>query len=79
MPYVIVPADDPRAQCLAYVTNGERLFQVVDDRRGVLVLENCKSGARMTIGRAAIAAYRLIRAAPAVPDSPEEAVCQARS
>lgn len=72
MPFVKVKADDPRAQLLAYITDGHRLYQIVDEARGTLTLENCDTGFRCTIARVAIWTYRLVKRGPEVPAAPEE-------
>jgi len=61
-----IAPDDPRTKPLAYLTDSDRrhLYEVVDDGRGVIVLENCSTGFRMTVSRSAIGTYKLVRAAP---------------
>lgn len=73
MPVLVVRVGDPRTIPTAYLTDGARrhLYEVIDDSRGNLVLENCRTGFRMTVRRDAIAGYHLVRAAAATPDYPE--------
>ena len=71
MPFVSVKDDDPRTKVCAYVRDAAKrnLFEVVDNSRGVLVLENCVTGFRLTISRAAITTYTLVKAAPSFLDA----------
>lgn len=69
MPYVKIADDDPRCQLTAYVRCKKNLYMVVDNTRGVIVLENVMTDGKYTISRAAINNYTLVQAAePLIPD-----------
>lgn len=66
---------DARTESGAYITNGRKLFLVIDvlnvPQRKVVALEDCVTGKREQTDtwRVKIWPWRLIRAAPKCPDS----------
>lgn len=69
---VIAPTD-PRTCPGAYVVSDGKLYELVDTDGSQAVLENCRTGYKLKLPVSALLAYRLIKEAPACPDTAEAA------
>lgn len=72
-----IRSDDPRCQPLAYITDGERLCEVVEARQTDVIAKDCRDRTRWQISHVRLRErWRLVRAAPAaVPDALQEDAC----
>lgn len=65
---------DPRCEPLAYITDGEHLFEVREQNNQTVILEDCADGSVLRLEAWRVRGdFRLVRRAPRAPDRLEQA------
>lgn len=56
-----VPADDPRCEVGAYITNGAQLREVIERKPQVIIAQCCKMGTRWSMEYPRMEEWELVR------------------